>query len=391
MAINPSQYLNPQSWINSAQGAINQDNNFGDIHYDPLQQALTRMGNNTNLSEMPPGGVPSQPALSDQLQQPTPTTANKQYFSGVPVPLSPNNPYLAYLPKPGKGMIVTKKFIEDAVNWENQEQTKQDVETNRGRMSGVVLRALSEAAGNPEVMSGNRDILNFYGGLTDLIKLPGGENVAENILKEIRGMYGSAPTDPLAQLKAEELQSRINKTRKETSLLGLKESGDDREKRLKFYNDAYDRYLKVNGAKWNQNANLGEGDWEFPSGFQPLPQVDFIRQTFPNGEGAANEYIEMLTGMPVPKQATPGKKSKKPIYRPNTNYDIDVWNDAEVLSNTYGGPGKTLIFLATQKGAKPTDLIFKALVDRYNQNNKSTSGYVPYTAQRFYEAFILKK
>lgn len=361
MVFNPAQFLKPQLWNQTMPGYA--------------KQQIDVVPENTGANFLPElTGAPPETLAPNLEQLPFPEQSEplrqegKRYFKGIQVPLSQNNPYLAYMPKPGKGQIVTQKFVQDAINWENQEAERQQLEANRGQMAEIISQALQGATQNPNLDT-YQDLLGMYGGLTDLIRLPGGEAIAGNIIKELRDMYmprQPEAEDPLLGLKKDKIRAEIAELRRKAAEAGLKGADSDRKERLKAYNDAYDRYARVNGAKWNPYANDGEGGWEFPMGFKPLSQMDFIRKEF--GKKAADDYYESLTGMKVSQKPRTFKTTFTPKRGAKAGYSKTDFENAQelVIKHNYTGPGDALkaVFYDPSVSAKTK----AALFDWYNES-----------------------
>lgn len=371
-----------------------------------LPQALS--GLNTPSIEMGPvttaEGFKYEPLPTPQFNNNAPAVNQNQaddgpiYLENVPVPLSPNNPYLAMFPRKGNGLTATRKLMMAAIDWENKEKIRQqgidqqnqakfDADMKQRQIAEIAARSLVAATQNPDVLHNNRSMLDFY---SMLLNNPGGELVAPEIFSSVTNMMGrknQPELSPLDQARLNEINANIRYRDKQTALLGLNDSRNTNNPRLKALNDAYDRYLKSNGAKWNPAANDYKGGWEYPTGFQPLNQVDFIRQSFPNGEKAANEYIKLLTGLEVPEDSVYNESGKKgPSYRPNMDYSADDWNKVRQKYNKqYGGPGKALQALL-QPGSTATPQELLILLDSYNQNRGTK-----YSLAEFKARFVDKK
>lgn len=162
------------------------------------------MGDNTPYAIKPPEPIPQQ-----QISAPAPAGSQMQkysndnsplYLKDVPIPLSQNNPYLAYFPKKGSMMVPTRKLIAEAMMWENQEairqqglgqqiQQKEEGELTRAKMAEIASKALVDASTHPDIMSANRDTMDYYNSIIPMISLPGGESTASSVLSGIGGLY----------------------------------------------------------------------------------------------------------------------------------------------------------------------------------------------------------
>jgi hypothetical protein len=297
--------------------------------------------------------------IPQEQPQPQPNPGgNKRYFKGIPVPLSQNNPFLAYLPQPGKGMIVTQKFIQDAINWENGEQGRQDIEDNRGRMAGVVLKSLSEAAGNPDIMSNNRDMINHYGGLTDLIKMPGGEAIANDILASLGSMYSAKP---------EQIDPELNK--KKLGQIGLENTKEAKEDLIKKYNAVmgeYDKYVK-------SIDTYNEGIIDPEKKMKPLKPDGWLKQ--PGREGSLSIYNQ-VTGNKV--------KSLEVPFSTKTKKQAETEERIKEYVKKHHGVGRAMKALWEQIPQEEMQM----LLDRYNENLRKKNINKRYTLKQFYEKFV---
>jgi len=76
-------------------------------------------------------------------------------------------------------------------------------------------------------------------------------------------------------------------------------------------------------------------------------------------------------------------KIKGPIYLPGKGFARNNWDDAQKISNQYGGPGEALKSLMKANPKNINNPLFRALVERYNQNAKTK-----YTPKQFYDKFV---
>lgn len=362
MTFNPAQLLNPRAWNRFIPEENQVMPGMGNLIPDPGGAPMS-LPESPNLAQMP---IPAQP---NQIQ-PDVFGSGKRYFKGVPVPLSQNNPFLAYLPQPGKGMIVTQKFIQDAINWENKEQERQDIEDNRRKLAGVIMRELAEAAENPD-LADNRNMINYYGGLTDLIELPGGEKIANDILASLESMYGAKPEqiDPKEQAAIEKANLENKILEKKLAQMGLESTQKAEEDLIKKYNAVmgeYDKYVKS-----IDTYNKGIPDPEMKK--KPLKPVDWLKQ--PGREGSLSVYNQ-VTGNKV--------KSLEVPFSTKTKKQVETEERIKEYVKKHHGVGRAMKALWENIPQEEMQM----LLDRYNENLRKKNINKSYTLKQFYEKFI---
>jgi hypothetical protein len=219
--------------------------------------------NNSFASIQKPELIPQQQlsASAPAGQQKFTNDNSPLYLKGVPMPLSQNNPFLAYFPKKGSMMVPTARLISEAMNWENGEsarnvvlnqavQAQQQTGIDRAKRQEIVAKALYDASTHPDVMGGegNRDKMDYYNSVVPLINLPGGENVASSLIGDIGGLYGASKKQPkemtpLDQARIDEINSQISLNNKRAALLGLNGGASGSKGKsnpqLDVYNDVY--------------------------------------------------------------------------------------------------------------------------------------------------------
>lgn len=335
----------------------------------------------------PDFSVSVEPLQAPQLSQISPVSPDFQgvtndnsplYLENVPAPLSSNNPFMAYFPKKGSGLSATRKLISDAMAWENQEAirkeglARQDAVTNeqklnQNRVAAIALKMLSDASGNPDTLSQNRDRFNMY---NTILSNPGGEQFAPDIMNSLLGLAGAGNgLSPLDQARINEINARIRLTNTRAAQVGLESNKNDPY--FKQVMSMYNAEASKKGGKLSYDAE-GNQIWTFPSGTEMPPVLDWARQNMKPADFKRFSTVAFGSDYSLPKDLSLPVKKSPVSYRANSDYSREEWDETYNDVQKLGGPGAALNYYLKFGGTSPQRLV--ALLDRYNQFLKRKHG-----------------
>ena len=368
-----------------------------------------QMVGNFDTSPLPEVKVKSNAVELNPLEQ--------RRFRGMSV--STDNPYRAmanqYLSKTQRETLRAQ-----AQEWENQNsatrQKQLGEETNRGQKSALLMGLLSNAASNPEMSQKLGGLVNALSGsfkgedLADVFSSAGNENLTNQLTNTILQAFTS-PSKGTFSYDPSQYAGRFSNQNPWAPYL-------DNPNNFSSQKDVADAY--ENAVKWEKdqkpgssnesNANLNrlyqgvldsysqyqsniinrrEKDVGTTPGTTPLSLERWLRQ--PGREGLLNIYNQFTSGglrsLPSPystktpeELATAKQKkaqSKMVSYRPNEDYNQDVWDQTNNDVARFGGPGAALTYYLKNGNTTPQRLV--ALLDRYNQYLKARGSKKQYT------------
>jgi len=291
--------------------------------------------------------LPSQPA-TQSVQEPA--VEEKINIEGAKY--SKNNPMLAYVPGPKN---IFRKFIgmsnqwkAAAQQWENENAPKQQpLQQQQQKMTALASKTVLEALNNPEIAQTNGNKLNLYG---TILNSPGGEMMAQDILKEVLGMYNTKPTQEMtpmdqAKLARELLGLELDKKK----LLDTgNESNSDLNRQYQQVQDDYVQYVRTVKARDQYAVPLNYTDW-----IRQPENVGALR-VFNQYRGDNLEPLLTKLSTKTPEQVQQAKQQAKnerqELLQVNAKYGVNIPSYAAA---------KKLLEEAARTGVDPAKLAKK--------------------------------